>query len=69
MKLTTHQHSERKERIGSGERDPVLVVLLNCVGEVFFGLACCILKVGANETIDDCDTKQESLVRVSRAIT
>ena len=44
--VTTCRHSERKEGVGSGERAPILVFLpLDCVGEVFSYMACCIPQI------------------------
>ena len=47
-------YSDRKEGVGSGERAPTLVFLpLDCVGEVFSNMACCIPQFGAGARIDD----------------
>ena len=52
--VTTCRHSERKEGVGSGERVPILVFLpLDCVGEVFFYIACCIPQIGVGARVDD----------------
>ena len=52
--LTTCQHSERKEGVGSGERAPILVLLpRDCVGEVFSYMACCIPQIGAGARVGD----------------
>ena len=52
--VTTCRHSERKEAVGSEERAPILVFLpLNCVGEVFSYIACCIPQIGAGARVDD----------------
>ena len=46
--------SERKEGVGSGERAPILVFLpLDCVGEVFSYMTCCIPQIGAGARVDD----------------
>ena len=51
--LTTRRHSEREERVSSGERAPILVFLpLDCVSEVFPCIACCILQIGAGARVN-----------------
>ena len=43
-----------KEGVGSGKRAPILVFLpLDCVGEVFSSMACCIPQIGAGARVDD----------------
>ena len=50
--LATRRHSERKEGVGSWERALMLVLLpLDCVGEVFSCMACCILQIGAGARV------------------
>ena len=51
----TSTYGERKERVGSGERAPILLVFLplDYVGEVFPYMACCILHIGAVARVDD----------------
>ena len=50
----TSPHGERKERVGSGERAPTLVFLpLDCVGEVFSYMACCIPQIGAGARVGE----------------
>ena len=52
--LTTCRHSERKEGVGSGKRAPILVFLpLDCVGELFSYMACCISQIGAGARVGD----------------
>ena len=52
--LTTRRDSEREERVGSGERAPILVFLsLGCVGEMFSCMACCLLRFGAGARVND----------------
>ena len=52
--LTTRRHSERKEGVGSGERALILdFQSLDCVGEVFSCMACCILQIGAGARVTD----------------
>ena len=52
--LTTRRHSEIKDGVGSGERAPILVFFpLDCVGEVFSCMACCILQIGDGARVDD----------------
>ena len=52
--FTTCRHSERKDGVGSGERAPILVFLpLDCVGEVFSCVACCIPQIGAGARVND----------------
>ena len=42
-------NTKRKEEAGRGDLAPILVFLaLDCVGEVFSRLACCVLGVGAD---------------------
>ena len=48
--LVTSRHSERKEGVGSGER---VFLLLDCIGEVFSYMACCIPQIGAGARVDD----------------
>ena len=48
--LATSRHSERKERVGSGER---VFIPLDCIGEVFSYMACCIPQIGAGASVDD----------------
>ena len=56
--VTTCRHSERKEGVGSGERAPILVFLpLDCVGEVFSYMTCCIPQIGAGARVDDCNVE------------
>ena len=52
--LITCRNSQRKEGVGSGEQDPVLVFLpLDCVGRMFSSMACCIPQIGAGTRVDD----------------
>ena len=52
--LTICRHSERKKGVGRGERAPILVFLpLDCVGEVFSYVACCIPQIRADARVDD----------------
>jgi len=55
-----------RRAIAVGERAPVLVLPLN--GKAFFSLVFRVLEVDVIARIDDCEFKQESLVRVSGAI-
>ena len=51
--VATCRHSERKEGVGSGERAPILVFLpLDCVGEVFSYMVCCVPQIGAGARVD-----------------
>ena len=44
----TRQQSERKEGVSSGERAPILdSVPFDCVGNMFFWMACYILEIPA----------------------
>ena len=43
-----------RREVGGGKRAPVLVFLpLDCVGEVFSYMACCIPQIGAGARVDD----------------
>ena len=56
--VTTCRHSERKEGVGSGERAPIPVFLpLDCVGEVFSYMTCCIPQIGTGARVDDCNVE------------
>ena len=51
--LTTRLHSERKEGVRSRERALIFVFFsLDCVGEVFSCMACCILQIKTGATIN-----------------
>ena len=51
---STCRHIKRKEGVGGGERAPILVFLpLDCIGEVFSYMACCIPQIGAGARVDD----------------
>ena len=59
INFATRRHSKRMEGVGSGERVPILLfVPLDCVGEVFSSLACCVLEVGAYARVDDDEIKE-----------
>ena len=48
------RRSEREEGVGSGERAPILVFLsLDCIGEVYSYIACCISEIGAGARVND----------------
>ena len=56
--LTTRRHSEMKEGVGSGERAPMLVLLLlECVGKVLSCMVCCILQIGPGARVNDGDVE------------
>ena len=68
-KFTTRRHSERKERVGSGERAPILVFRpLDCVGEVCSCMVCCIPQIGAGGRFDDGTVEQKRLILASTVV-
>ena len=67
--LTTGRHGERKEGVVSGERAPIYFFLpLDCVGEVFSYMACCILQIEAGARVDDGNVEWKRLIFVPRVI-
>ena len=59
--LPTHQCSERKKGVDRGERAPILVFLpLNCVGEVFSCMTCCILQIRPGARVNDGNVQVEA---------
>ena len=46
----------------------LIVVSLECVGEVFSSVVCCIIRFGAGARIDDGDVEQLCLVLASGAV-
>ena len=63
--LTTRQYSERKEEISTGGQAPIVVFLpLDCVGNIVFCMACCILQIGAvGARVNDDNMAYNSCVR------
>ena len=52
VSLTTRQHNERKNGIGSGDQPPIVVfLLLDCVGEMFHSFACYIIQIRAEQEL------------------
>ena len=53
--------------MGSGERAPILVFLpLDCVGDVFSYMACCIPQIGAGARFDNGNVEYKCLILESR---
>ena len=62
-------YSERKEGVGSGKRAPILVFLpVDCVGEVFSYMVCCIPQTGAGARVNDGNVELTCLILEPRVV-
>ena len=58
-----------RKGVGSGERAPIVVfLLLDCVGEVFSYMACCIPQIGAGARVDDGNVEYKRLILELRVV-
>ena len=66
--VATSRRSERKEGVGGGERAPILVLPLDCAGEVFSCMARCILQIRAGARVNDGNVEWKRLVLASGVV-